>query len=605
MLRSLVAVLAALLVAVVAAPARAQEPTAIKIGWEQDPQTLSPFTDQDEESFRLWAINYDLLVNFNAEDLSPAPGIAESWDVSDDQKTVTFTLAEGMQWSDGEPITSKDVKWSLENLGKYGILFSGYTENVSSIQTPDDLTVIVKTTKPDTRLVGGLFVWILPEHIWGKQTPKQLQGSYRPEMPLVGSGPYIVTEFDSNRIVRMERNPNFRGEAPAFDELQWIKYGSADAVERALTLGEVDMITEVQPSTFQRLGDTADVEAVNSPSPSFTQLAFNLCSEQDCPDAKFNPAVQDRTVRQAIAFAIDRERINEIGARGTAFPGHGLLPSYYKDFYTEPEGELDYPYDPDRAREMLEAEGWVEGDGGVREKDGERLSFNLYVRSESQENIQYARLVKEMAAEIGVEFRVEVVSVDRLTELTVQQENGKPAPDFDTFIWGWGGDPYDPGLLLALLTTKQIGGSSDAFYSDAEYDRLYEQQSGEFDTDARRELVKQMIALTQRDLPYIVLTVDPILQAYRTDRISGVEQQCPKPDGDIICDQVAYAPWLAMAPPAAATAGSSGDDDGGGTSPVVYIVIALVAIGVIAAIFAIVRRRRAERDAIEVRAVPS
>jgi len=601
MLRSLVAVLAALFVAVVAAPAQAQEPKVLKIGWEQDPQTLSPFTDQDEESFRLWAINYDLLVNFNAEDLSPAPGIAASWDISDDQKTVTFTLAEGMQWSDGEPITSKDVKWSLENLGKYGILFSGYTENVSSIQTPDDLTVIVKTTKPDTRIVGGLFVWILPEHIWGKQTPKQLQGSYRPEMPLVGSGPYVVTEFDSNRIVRMERNPNFRGEAPAFDELQWIKYGSSDAVERALTLGEVDMITEVQPATFARLGDTENVEAVNSPSPSFTELSFNLCDEQHCPDAKFNPAVQDVTVRQAIAFGIDRERINEIGARGTAFPGHGLLPSYYKDFYTEPEGELDYPYDPDRAREMLEAAGWVEGDGGVREKDGQRLSFDLYVRSESQNDIQYARLVKEMTAEIGVEFKVQVVSVDRLTELTVQQVDGKPAPGFDTFIWGWGGDPYDPGLLLALVTTKQIGGSSDSFYSNPEYDRLYEQQSGEFDVDARRALVKQMIDMTQRDLPYIVLTVDPILQAYRTDRISGVEQQCPMPDGDIICDQVAYAPWLAMAPPAAATAaGSSGDDDGGGTSPVIYIVIALVAIGVIAAIFMILRRRRADREAIEV-----
>ena len=63
---------------------------------------------------------------------------------------------------------------------------------------------------------------------------------------MVGSGPYVVTEFESNRIVRMERNPNLRGEKPKFDELQWIKYGSADAVERALTLGEIDMITEVQ-----------------------------------------------------------------------------------------------------------------------------------------------------------------------------------------------------------------------------------------------------------------------------------------------------------------------------------------------------------------------
>ena len=135
--RSLVAVLAALFVAVVPAAAQAQDPNVLRIGWEQDPQTLSPFTDQDEESYRIWAINYDLLVNFSPDNLAPAPGIAESWDVSDDKKTVTFTLADGLQWSDGEPLTSKDVKYSLDTLGRHGLLFSSYTENIQSVQAPD------------------------------------------------------------------------------------------------------------------------------------------------------------------------------------------------------------------------------------------------------------------------------------------------------------------------------------------------------------------------------------------------------------------------------------------------------------------------------------
>jgi peptide/nickel transport system substrate-binding protein len=593
---SWVAVLAALLL--FATPAQAQEKKVLKIGWEQDPVTLSPFTDEDEESFRIWAINYDLLVNFNPDNLAPSPGIAESWDLSDDKKTVTFHLQEGLKWSDGQPITSKDVKYSFEVLGGNGLLFTSYTDNVSSIETPDDATVIVHMKKPDTRIIGGVFIWILPEHVWGKQTVKQLTGSYRPKPPIVGSGPYIVTEFDSNRLVRMERNPNWRGDPPAFDELQWIKYGSADAVERALTLGEIDFVPEVTPSTFERLGKTEDIQAVKSPSPSFTELAFNMCPRDICPDAKYNPAVQDLTVRQAIGYAVDRERINQIAARGTSFAAHGLLPSYYKDFYTQPEGDLDYPYDPDRASEMLEQAGWTEGEGGVREKDGRRLSFDLFVRSESQQDTQAARLVKEMTAPIGVEFKVQVVSADKLYDLTVREVDGKMAPDFDTFIWGWGGDPYDPGLLLNLLTTKAIGGSSDAFYSNPEYDRLYDQQSGEFDVEARKALVEQMIAITQRDLPYLVLTVDPILQAYRTDRIAGVEQSCPKPDGDIICDQVSYAPWLNFTPPTAAAATTTDDD--GGTSPLLYVLIGLVVIGVAIGALMILRRRRADREAIEV-----
>ena len=593
---SWVALVAALLL--FATPAQAQEKKVLKIGQEQDPVTLSPFTDQDEESFRVWAMNYDLLVNFNPDNLGPSPGIAESWDLSDDKKTVTFHLFEGLKWSDGQPITSKDVKYSYEVLGGNGILFTSYTDNVRSIETPDDTTVVVHMKKPDTRIIGGIFVWILPEHVWGKQTVKQLTGSYRPEMPMVGSGPYIVTEFDSNRIVRMERNPNWRGDPPAFDEVQWIKYGSGDAVERALTLGEIDLITEVEASTFDRLSKTENIKAVKSPSPSFTQLAFNLCPRDICPDAKYNPAVQDLTVRQAIGFAVDRERINQIANRGTSFAGHGLLPSYYKDFYTQPEGDLDYPYDPDRAREMLDAAGWQPGEGGVREKGGQRLSFDLYVRSESQENRQAARLVKEMTAPIGVEFKIQNVSADKLYDLTVREVDGKMAPDFDTFIWGWGGDPYDPGLLLNLLTTNAIGGSSDAFYSNPEYDRLYDQQSGEFDTDARKAIVKQMIDITQRDLPYLVLTVDPLLQAYRTDRIAGVEQSCPKPDGDLICDQVSYAPWLNYTPPTAAAAATTEDE--GGSNGLLFVLIAIVVIVIAIGAYIVIRRRRADREAIEV-----
>jgi peptide/nickel transport system substrate-binding protein len=597
--KGFVAVLAALLFAVAPAAAQGQQREVLRIGWEQDPQTLSPFTDQDEESYRIWAINYDLLVNFSPDNLAPAPGIAESWDVSDDKRTVTFKIPEGLQWSDGEPLDSSDVKYSLDTLGRHGLLFSSYTENIASVRAPDPTTVVVRMRRPDTRIVGGLFVYIIPEHVWGEQTIEQLTGSYRPEAPIVGSGPYVVTEFDSNRILRMERNPNFRGQPGRFDEIHWIKYGSADAVERALTLGEVDLIPEVDAATFARLDENPDIEAIKSPSPAFTELAFNLCPRDVCPDARYNPAVQDRVVRQAIGFAVDRERINQIANRGTSFPGHGLLPSYYKDFYTEPEGDLDYPHDPERARTMLEQAGWVEGDGGVREKGDQRLSFDLFVRSESQENIQAARLVKEMTAEIGVEFNVRVVSVDRLTELTVREVDGRMAPDFDTFIWGWGGDPYDPSILLNLLTTNAIGGSSDAFYSNPEYDRLYQQQSSEFDLAARKELVRQMIEITQRDLPYLVLTVDPILQAYRTDRVSGVEQSCPKPDGDIICDQVSYAPFLALAPASAAAAGGT-SDDGGGTSGLVYVLIALAAVVVVLGALALLRRRRRDREAIEV-----
>ena len=577
-------------VVAVALPAMAQdnstedEAQTLRIGWGQDPQTLNPFVGLDEEDYTIWAINWDLPIAFSPEDLTPAPGIVESWEVSDDNKTVTFKLDPDRKWSDGEPITSEDVKYSLETLGEEGALFSGYTSKVTSIETPDDETVVIETSQPDARMIGGLFIYVLPEHIWGKVPVDKLTSDYQPELPMVGSGPFIVTEFERDRIITMERNPEWTGEEPEFDEIEFIRYGTEDATERALQLGEVDIVAEVQPTTFERLGEQENIDTVRSSSPSYTELAFNLCSEENCPDAEFNPAVQDKTVRQAIAYAIDRDRINEISALGTSFPGHGMLPEFYKAFYEVPE--QDYaPPDIELANKMLDDAGWEQSGDGPRTKGDQELSFDLFVRSESQSDIQASKLIAEQADEIGVEFNVQVVSVGKLTELTVRQVDGVAAPDFDTFVWGWGGDLYDPSFLLSLFTTEEIGASSDSFYSNPEYDRLFNEQLTQFETEARKETIQEMVALTQEDVPYVVLTYDPNLQAYRTDRLAEVEQTCPADEtGDIFCEQVGYDALLSLAP----AEGSSDDGGGGGTA--VIVIIAAVVLG--AGAFFLIRSRR-------------
>jgi peptide/nickel transport system substrate-binding protein len=583
-LRTIVALLvtiAALAVAITAAPAAAQDKKVLKTGWVQDTQTLNPFVAQDEENFRVWAINWDLLVNFSPDDLSPVPGIAESWKVSPDKKTVTFKLIEGAKWSDGQPITSKDVKYSLDKLGSDSLIFTGYTSNVTAVETPDDNTVVIKTKQPDARIIGGLFIYMIPEHVYGKVPIKELQKSFQPPLPMVGSGPYVVTQFDRGRILRMGRNPNFRGEKPVYDEIQFIKYGTIDAVERALRLGEIDMVPEAQAASFEKLGQADNITTVRAPSPSFTQLTFNLCSKENCPDAKFNPAVQDRAVRQAIAYGIDRKRVNEISTRGTSFVGHGILPQYYKTWYEQPQD--DYPYDPDKANQILDDAGYTRDGDGTRQKGDTKLSFDLFVRSESPENTQAAKLVAEQSKEIGVDFKVQVVSVDKLTEITTREVDGKMAPEFDTFIWGWGGDPYDPSALLQLITTDEIGGSSDSFFSNAEYDDLFVKQSGEFDIEKRKELIRRMVAISQRELPYLVLTEDPWLEAYRSDKVSHTQKACPKPNGDVLCQQVSYETLLTLAP-------GSGGGDGGGGSAGIIIAIAVVVLGGLAFVF--VRRRR-------------
>src|SRR4051794_13665752 len=242
-------------------------------------------------------------------------------------------------------------------------------------------------------------------------------------MPLVGSGPFVVTKFQHGKLVKLDRNPYWRGPKPKFDEIQIIKYGNTDAVERALQLGEIDLVREVEASSFARLGKVKNIKTVQAPSPSFTELSFNNCSKQNCPDAKFNPAVQDVAVHQAIGYAVDREKLNAIANRGTSFVAHGLLPQFYKSFYEQPAA--DYPVDVEKAKQILDDAGYKPGSDGIRSKGDVKLSFNLAVRSESPENIQMAKLVKEMTKPIGIDFKVQVMSVDKLTEITTQKKDGK------------------------------------------------------------------------------------------------------------------------------------------------------------------------------------
>ena len=134
-----------------------------------------------------------------------------------------------------------------------------------------------------------------------------------------------------------------------------------------------------------------------------------------------------------------------------------------------------------------------------------------------------------MTKTIGVDFKVQVVSVDKLTEITTRKKNGKLAPDFDTFIWGWGGDPYDPSVLLKPADHERDRRLVGLVLLQPRVRPAVRRSRPASSTPARaRRSIQQMIALTQRDLPYLVLTYDPILQAYRTDRLANVEPVVPE-----------------------------------------------------------------------------
>ena len=181
---ALAAVVALAVIAIVAvAPAGAQDDSSsggghtLKIGWAQDPQTLNPFVDQDEEDFRVWAINYDLLVNFSPKDLSPAPGIAKSWTSRRTRRRSPSICSENAKWSDGAADHLQGRQVLARDVRRRTACCSPATPRTSPRSTRrTTYTVVIKTSEPDARIVGGLFVYILPEHIWGKVPVKRAHG---------------------------------------------------------------------------------------------------------------------------------------------------------------------------------------------------------------------------------------------------------------------------------------------------------------------------------------------------------------------------------------------------------------------------------------------
>src|SRR5262245_8059628 len=231
----------------------AADPVVLKVGTDQDLQVLNPFNSVTVADFEVFTLNYDLLANFGP-DLSPVPGFAESW-VQDGTKW-TFKIRPGMKWSDGQPATSEDARWTYQTIldgvaSERGYLGEGYLEGyltdagLNKVEAPDPETLVVTTDFP-TALILQAYVPILPKHIWSKYTLAQIgtpeaKGFFKNEPPVVGTGPYQATKWEPGNFIQFDRNPYYWGtQKGAEDQIILTHFASPDTMVQALKTGELD-----------------------------------------------------------------------------------------------------------------------------------------------------------------------------------------------------------------------------------------------------------------------------------------------------------------------------------------------------------------------------
>jgi peptide/nickel transport system substrate-binding protein len=577
------------LLAVVTASAWSQEgkPVAFNVGDTQGIDSMNPIVGVTVPAYEAWNIQYATLTDKSPKDFAPIPGLAKSWKGSADGKTWTYTLRPNLKWSDGQPLTSEDIAYTVNRARKEEWL--NYTSVVQNLTAtaPDPNTVVIHSKVTDPKL-PTMDVYILPKHIWEKQDAKAI--TKYDALDGVGSGPFVLDHFEKGQFARFKVNPYYYGGKSPISSVVLRVFNNPDAMVAALKRGEIDAAEDVPGTAFHQLEKDPNVVTVQGNQGAMNEFAINGGDGLKKP----HPALLDPRVRQAIAHAIDKQTIVKRVLAGLGTPADTLSVSPNTAWSPKiPDGQ-SYDFDIAKANQILDQAGYKDTNGdGIREMPGggRPLKFRYAVRSEGDTGESTAELITGWLRQIGIATTQKVYNDSQLTEVI-----GKG--DYDLFVWGW--TPFvDPDPMLSYFTCGQVSSDpkdptnyyNDANRCDPKYDALYKQQKVERDPAKRMDIVHQMLTRFYDSAVYDVLYTYPDLQAYRKNKFTGWIRQ-PEGTGPVIFSNTSPT-YANLKPVVASATGGSGGDSGGGNGATIAIIVVVVAV-LGGGAFWLVRRRTAD-----------
>ncbi|MFI7691869.1 ABC transporter substrate-binding protein [Nonomuraea sp. NPDC049655] len=582
-----------------ATAAQAQEPAAgkkiLRVGATQAMDSMNPFLAVRLVSTAIQRTMYGFLTVPDSKTLQPSPDLAESWTTSDDGLTWTFKIR-NTKWSDGQPVTAEDAAWTFNKMmtDEAAKTANGpAVENFASV-TANGQDLIIKTKAPQASMLENP-VPIMPKHVWEKVTD---MANYEAETyPTVGSGPFIAVEHKKDQYVKLQANPNYWRGKPKIDELQFIFYDNPQAAIAGLKKGDIDLLGRMTPPEFQAIENDPNIEAWNTQGrrASYLQINHGATTTDNKPIGDGHPALKDPKVRQALHFAIDKQKLVDEVQGGLAKPADGsIIPPMYKDFFWEATGEEKVTYDVAKANKILDDAGYKKGADGVRTMpDGKRkLEFRFSIHTDTPIEDKLAEYLTGFWKEIGITLTTQKLDSSKFTE-----ETGVTAL-FDIAISGWSVNPDPEEVLATHLCSRRPapggeGGGTESFYCDPTFEKLYQEQLKELDRPKRAELIKQMEQRLYVDAPVIAIYYTNDLEGYRKDRITSIT---PIPeDKGLLYGGSGYWPFYTADVKAAAAGGSgAGGDSGSNTGLIVGVVGGVVVIGLVA--FLLTRRRKSAAD---------
>ncbi|HUN28864.1 MAG TPA: ABC transporter substrate-binding protein [Alphaproteobacteria bacterium] len=438
-------------------------------------------------------------------DLAAQVPTLENGGISRDGLTITYHLRSA-KWSDGQPVTSADVKYTYEqimNPANNVVSRHGY-DMIRSIDTPDPQTVVLHMKQVFPPIIDAFFgesdepYDILPkhalEHVGNFNTMP-----FNAE-PTVTDGPYRFARWiRGDRIVLTANDDYFRG-APKIKELQLKIITDENTIVAQLRTGEAQAANNLTGPAYHELADDPKLTRLPVVAPYYDALMFNLAREP----------LSDKTVRVALAYATDRARLNRNNQYGEATTGTGDLSPFYWAYDPAIKAQ---PYDPAKARAMLDADGWKVGSGGVRVKDGRRLSLLCVYAQGSDISRNVIVEVQQMWRAVGVEVEPKTFSYAQL--YAVAQDGGIfLGGKFDVGFYAWisGGDPDDSSQWLS--TAVPPNGNNVDRYISPQMDAAQHLALSTFDLAVRKRAYAQIQRLLVDDVPAIFLFYPPQRYAF-------------------------------------------------------------------------------------------
>jgi peptide/nickel transport system substrate-binding protein len=531
-----------------------------------DPNT---FNFANKQTFpNIFLFSYEGLTNENGATGEVEPNLAESWQFSDDNQRVVFKLRPGLKWSDGVPLTADDVVFTFQDVvanpeiptdAKEGIQI-GVKKEFPKVRKIDDLTVEFILPEPFAPFLRAVStpdgVLIMPKHALEKTLKTRgsdgnlaflsTWGTNTDPTQIVVNGPYALESYVAGQRLIFRRNSYYwRKDAqgkplPYVDRIIWQIIESQDTQLLRFRSGDLDVIGDARPlrseyySLLKREENRGKFHVQDGgPWSGTLYLTFNLTKAKNKAGKPFVDPIKSRwfntlAFRQAVAYAIDRDRINN-----NLFRGLGVIqnsPISVQSPYFLQQGLKVYDYNPDKSRELLKSAGFRYNDQGqLLDWEGNRVRFTLLTNTNNLVRVAMGSQIKQDLSKIGIQVDFVPLNFNVLIEKT------STSRDWDAHIIGFSGgvEPHQASNLWISsgashsFNLKQQPGQPpiqgwQLTDMEKEIDRLYIAAARELDEAKRKQIYGEFQQLVQEQLPVIHLVNDRALMAVR-DRVSGLK----------------------------------------------------------------------------------